>query len=64
MEKDDIMLMEYMDNYGRCDFEMVAIYNRKHISEAGVKEAIQSPNEHAMVIKIRKDQYENIFGRL
>lgn len=64
MDKENIMVIEYMDNYGSCDFEMVAIYNREKISEEKVVELIKSNSQNSNVIKIDKMQYENIFGKL
>lgn len=61
MDTKDIMMMEYMDNYGSCDFEMVAIYNQSRISAAEVRKSIQSGEEHMHVIKIHKQQFDNVF---
>jgi len=64
MDRESIMVIEYMDSYGSCDFEMVAVYNNNVISESEVRNVIKSGAENDAVIIISKVRYENVFGAL
>lgn len=62
IDKENISVVEYETNFGWGDVEMVAIYNKKNISEMEVKKLIRRALESKDVIHITKKQYENVFG--
>jgi hypothetical protein len=66
MDKENIMLIEYTKNIGSGigKIPMVAIFNKSKISERDVKEVIKYDIYNENVIKVEKQEYENVFGRM
>jgi hypothetical protein len=66
MDRNDIMLIEYTKNIGSGigKIPMVAIFNKSKISEHDVRIIIKFDYYNENVIKVEKQEYENVFGKI
>ena len=61
-DKENLMRIEYTNKFaGKHSVEMVALYNKKRISEKEVKDVIQTEMYNPYVIIIEKEKFEKVF---
>ena len=61
-DKENLMRIEFTKTFGRSyDLQMVALYNKRHLSEAEARKAIQTETENEYITFMEKRQFENIF---
>jgi len=61
-DKENLMRIEFIKTFGRdYNVEMVALYNKRHLSESEARDAIQTETENEYIAFMEKRQFENIF---
>lgn len=62
IDMENVMMAEFKKKLGNgFNVEMVALFNKKRISEEEVVELIQQESHNANVIIMEKQQYTNVF---
>jgi hypothetical protein len=60
-DKDNLMRVDFVKVIGGTEIDMVALYNKRHVSQEDVREVIHTEEEHPHVIITTAKQFKNVF---